>query len=149
VNPQQSIINIIKKTKDKSFEKLYCIITYKYPNITSIHLKDIITHNIKIHFIHNSKYFIQIFTNQRYSCQMNIIINTLNDYLVFISINTLFAVLKSIHNRLTTSMLNAIKSIFKKLKIKHLESDEKCCFVSKRVLKYLKKKDVDYYIISE
>jgi hypothetical protein len=80
---------------------------------------------------------------------MNILINTFDSYLVIININTQYAIVESIPDKSTASILSALKSIFKKLKIKSLESDEEASFVSKLVLKYLKKNGVDYYVATE
>jgi hypothetical protein len=70
---------------------------------------------------------------------MDIQINSPDDYLVIIKINTRYAILESIPDRSTASILMAFKSIFKKPKIKSLESDEEASFDYKPVLKYLKK----------
>jgi hypothetical protein len=77
------------------------------------------------------------------------IFNVLDIYLILITINTLYAILESIPDRSTPSIYNTLKSIFKKLKIKSLESNNEADFVSKPVLKYLKEKGVDYYVVSE
>jgi hypothetical protein len=74
---------------------------------------------------------------------MDILINTLPDILILININIRYAILESIPNRLTASILSALTSIFKILKIKLLESAEEAFFVSKPALKYLDKKNVD------
>jgi hypothetical protein len=73
---------------------------------------------------------------------MDILINIPNDYLVFIHFNTPFVVLESISDRSTYSIFVALKSLFKRLKIKSLESDEEASFVLKPVLKYFDKKCV-------
>jgi hypothetical protein len=57
--------------------------------------------------------------------------------------------LESILDRSTASILSALKSIFKRLKIKSLESDEEVDCVTKPVLNYLEKKNVDYYVVKE
>jgi hypothetical protein len=107
------------------------------------------THGIKIPLKHNSKFHNKIYINHLYSYQMSILINTSDSYLVLININTRFAVQESIPNWSTAYILSALKSIFKKLKLKSLESDEEAAFVAKSVLKYLKKKDIDYYVVTE
>jgi hypothetical protein len=70
-------------------------------------------------------------------------------YLILININTRYVKLHHIQNRSSASVLNAMKYIFNKLTIKSLESDEEKSFVSSEILSYLKKKNVDYYIITE
>jgi hypothetical protein len=80
---------------------------------------------------------------------MDILINTSADYLVIININTRFAELKLIPDRSTPFVLTALKSIFKKQKVKLLEPDEEAAFVSQPVLKYSKKKNADYYVVTE
>jgi hypothetical protein len=80
---------------------------------------------------------------------MDVLMNSPNNYLVLININTRYAILKSIPERSTASILSALKSVFKQLKIKSLESNEEAAFVSKPVLKYLKKKNMNYYVVTE
>jgi hypothetical protein len=63
--------------------------------------------------------------------QLDYLINSPIDYLVLINIRTLFVALESIANQTTTSILDGVKSILKRLKIKSLESDEEEAFVSK------------------
>jgi ribosomal protein S17E len=130
---EQSIINLIKKTKWKSFETLYAIIKNKYHNITSKRVRNIInsnmTHNIKTHTEHNSKCYSKIFSNHIHSYQIDILINSPNSYIALINNNTQYAILESLTDRTITSILKALKSIFKKVKIKSLESDEDAVFV--------------------
>jgi hypothetical protein len=57
--------------------------------------------------------------------------------------------LHHLENRSSTSVLNALKIIFNKLTITSLESDEENSFLSSDVLKILKKKKIDYYVIKE
>jgi hypothetical protein len=90
-----------------------------------------------------------IFINHRHLNQIDILFNTPDDYLVIININTRYAILESIPDILITSILSAFKAIFKKLKLKSWESDEKATFFSKSELKYLKKKDIEYDVITE
>jgi hypothetical protein len=163
-----NIISLIKQTKWKSFEKLYPIIKQKYPKITSKHLKYLIdnniTHDIKTPIKQNSKFNNKIVSNHRHSYQMDIFVNrnTKNNtnknssstiysyYLILININTRYVELYHLQNRSSTSLLNALKSIFNKLStIKSLESDEEKSFVSSDVLSYLTQHKVDYYVITE
>jgi hypothetical protein len=125
----------------------------KYSNITSKQLKDLIdfnmTQDIKTSIKHNSKFFNKIYSNLRHSYQKDIRVNNFDDYLVIININTRFVVLESIPDKTTASILIDLKSMFKKLKLKPLELDEEVSFVSKPVLKYLDKKNLDYYVVTE
>jgi ribosomal protein S17E len=113
----QSIISLINKTKWKSFEKLNPIVKQKHPNITSKQLREIIasniTHDIKTPLKSHSKYFNKIFSNHRHSYQMDLLINNPTNYLVLININTRYVILKSIADRSTTSIVSALKSVFK------------------------------------
>jgi hypothetical protein len=68
--------------------------------------------------------------------------NQSDDYIVIININTRFAVLKSMLNRATASVLIYLNN-------KSLESNEEASFVFKPVLKYRDKKNNDYYVITE
>jgi mannitol-1-phosphate/altronate dehydrogenase len=57
--------------------------------------------------------------------------------------------LESISDKITISVLIALKSIFKKLKIMSLVSDEEALFISKPAFKDLDKKNTDYSIVTE
>jgi hypothetical protein len=70
-------------------------------------------------------------------------------YLILININTRYVELHHLQNRSSTFVKNALKSIFNKLTIKSLESDEEKSIVSSDVLTYLKKHKIDYYVIIE
>jgi hypothetical protein len=59
-----------------------------------------------------------------------IIINILDDDIVFVYINTRFAVLESISDRAVVFILLVLKYIFEKIKIKSLESYEEASFIS-------------------
>jgi hypothetical protein len=74
---------------------------------------------------------------------------TYPNYLILININDRYVELHHLQNRSSSSVLNALKSIFNKLTIKSLESDEEKSFVSSDVLTYLKKHKIDYYLITE
>jgi hypothetical protein len=130
------IISLIKQTKWKSFEKLYPIVKQKYPKITSKHLKYLIdnniTHDIKTPIKSNSKFNNKIVSNHRHSDQMDIFVNNQAKnnissypyYLILININTRYVEILHLQNRSSTSILIALKSVFNKLTIKSLESDE-------------------------
>jgi hypothetical protein len=75
---------------------------------------------------------------------MDIPINNTDVYFVYINIIIRYAVFESILNKTIASVLIVLKSFFKRLKIKSLESDEEASFISKPVLKYLDKKNIDY-----
>jgi murein L,D-transpeptidase YafK len=96
-------LQFYQENKIESYEKLYYIIKQKYPNITSKHLNDIIAsnipHDIKAAIKHNYKYFNKIFSNHKHSYQMDILIYIPDDYLVFININTRYAILDLISDR--------------------------------------------------
>jgi hypothetical protein len=65
------------------------------------------------------------------------------------NINTQYAILESIYDRSTPSILIALKSIFKKLKIQSLESDEEAASIFETVFKYNDKMNIDYYVVTE
>jgi hypothetical protein len=131
MNNDNKIISLIKQTKWKSLDKLYPIVKKKYPKITSKHLKYLldnnITHDIKTPIKQNSKYNNKIVSNHRHSYQMDIFVNqTKNNicsstsssiypyYLILININTRYVEIHHLQNRSSTSVLNALKSIFNK-----------------------------------
>jgi hypothetical protein len=64
------------------------------------------------------------------------------------NINTRYVELHHLQNRSSTSVLTALKSIFNKLTIKSLESNEGKSFISSDILNYLKKHKIDYYVIT-
>jgi hypothetical protein len=70
-------------------------------------------------------------------------------YLILININTRYVELHHLQNQSSNSVLNDLKSIFTKITIKSLKSDEEKSFVSFEVLEYLKKNKIDYYVITE
>jgi hypothetical protein len=132
-NNHNSIISLIKKTKWKSFEKLYSIFNQKYPTITSKHLKYLIdnniTHDIKTHIKQNSKFNNKIVSNHRHSYEMDIFVNnntknntfstsTIYSYYLILINNTRYVALYHLQNRSTTSVKNALKYIMNKIAIK-------------------------------
>jgi hypothetical protein len=70
-------------------------------------------------------------------------------YLLLINITSRYVELYNLQNRSSSSVVNALKSIFNKLTIQSLESDEEKSFVLSAIHDYLKKKKVDYYVITE
>jgi hypothetical protein len=79
---------------------------------------------------------------------MDILIDISDDYFVLINLNARDEVLESIPDQSIASIFSAFRSIFKKLQIKSLESDEEAAFVSKPELKYLKEKNIDYSLVT-
>jgi hypothetical protein len=109
---EKSIIDLIKKTKWKSFEKLHSIIKQKYVYIESKQLLEIrasnYTRDIKTLIKHNSKFYNKIYSSHRESYKMNILINSSDDYLISININISYQILESIPNESITSILSVL-----------------------------------------
>jgi hypothetical protein len=66
-----------------------------------------------------------------------------------INIHARYAIFEDLNDLISESVLNSLKTLLKKVKIKSLELDEEKSFVSNKEFNFHDNQNIDYYILTE
>jgi hypothetical protein len=157
---EDDVRSYLKKTRWRTFEKLYSRLKSRFPELTKKDIKRIVNTRV-VHDVtnktikRNDKYLNKTFSNHTKAYFMDIFVNDLTGslsetyYLIFINENTRYAVAYPITNKSVSSVLPKIKSFISEFKVASIISDAEKAFTSKEILKLLESKHIDYRVISD
>ena len=165
----EELKRFIQKLHLRTFNKIYPHVKEKYPDTTAEQVKDIIKSFVKDpKHLDQRKFYNKIFSDHLHAWMCDLLDNSgqTPDYtskadkelhettketplyfIIFININTRFAVAYPLYHKTNETILDKIKQFLSIHKCSSLTSDKESAFVSSEISNYLKSKNVSQYIV--
>lgn len=165
----EELKRFIQKLHLRTFNKIYPHVKEKYPDATAEQVKDIIKSFVKDpKHLDQRKFYNKIFSDHLHAWMCDLLDNSgqTPDYtskaykelhettketplyfIIFININTRFAVAYPLYHKTNETILDKIKQFLSIHKCSSLTSDKESAFVSSEISNYLKSKNVSQYIV--